>query len=332
MRTKIDIIWEELEKTELSPYPVLMRGYPGKVLAEVYIGLKVHDSQRCLAVHLDNASLSQVRSLGELEDIKFEVFLDTKNKSKVYLLILLLEPTLKEIFSTLCEDLIASISGIKDERRLVRGLVSRLEKWVSLFIKAKSPGLSQEAQLGLYGELYFLRKWLLQSNEREKCLKAWVGVEKAVRDFQFGDWALEVKASHGNNHQKIHISSERQLDTSNLRNLYLFHLSLDVRQESGETLNSIVDSIVEILTEDYVLWSLFQIKLVEAGYIAQHREQYTKKGYYTRNEAFYEVKDAFPRIEEKDLREGVGDVKYTIISSDCSFYSVDEVQVYQNIN
>lgn len=57
-----------------------------------------------------------------------------------------------------------------------------------------------------------------------------------IKDFQFGSWGLEVKTTSGNIHQKIHISNERQLDTSNITYLYLNHLSLELREGAGETL------------------------------------------------------------------------------------------------
>jgi hypothetical protein len=41
-------------------------------------------------------------------------------------------------------------------------------------------------------------------------LHTWVGVDKALRDFQDNSWAVEVKTTSTNNPQKVTINSERQ--------------------------------------------------------------------------------------------------------------------------
>ncbi|MEQ1678566.1 MAG: PD-(D/E)XK motif protein, partial [Chitinophagaceae bacterium] len=81
-----------------------------------------------------------------------------------------------------------------------------------------------------------------------QCLKAWTGPSKAIQDFQFGRWALEVKTTSGKNHQKIYVSSERQLDDSLIPAIFLYHLSLDIRNGNGETLNALIDSIYDLLS------------------------------------------------------------------------------------
>ena len=98
------------------------------------------------------------------------------------------------------------MSSIKEEKPLVKVLLHRFEKWKSLFENVASAGLTPEEQRGLYGELFFLRKWLNNTTNKRKCIEAWYGPEKSNQDFQHEDWALEVKTSSGNNHQKIHIN------------------------------------------------------------------------------------------------------------------------------
>jgi hypothetical protein len=42
-----------------------------------------------------------------------------------------------------------------------------------------------------------------------------------------------------------------QLDTTNLSNLFLYHLSLQVLNNSGETLNQIIEAIYGLLERDF---------------------------------------------------------------------------------
>jgi hypothetical protein len=257
---------------------------------------------------------------------------DERDDTKAYLLILLKNTQHQDVFATLCEDLINGIASINDDEQVVKELLNRLEKWKSLFDKATLDGLTADEQRGLFGELYFLRKWISGINNFQNSIDSWVGPEKAIRDFQLSDWALEVKTTHGNNHQKIQISSERQLDTANLNTLILFHLSLEVQQQNGETLSNITEEIIELLKHEIASQTQFKLKLLQAGYFNHHRHLYTSKGYQIRNENYYLVNNKFPRIEEKDIRKGVGDVKYSIILSEYTDHIITESTVLQMIN
>ena len=227
---------------------------------------------------------------------------------------------------------VSEITDKSDEKKIVQELLNRLERWRSLFDKASLSGLSPDEQRGLYGELFFMRRWIDASGNLQRCIKAWLGPEKQIRDFQINDWGLEVKTTHGKNHQKIHISSERQLDTTTLSSLFLFHLSLEDQQKNGETLNHIVDDLMNRLLKDVTALRDFKTKLILAGYYKHHSTQYEANGYQIRNQSYYNVKDDFPRIEEADIRRGVGDVKYSIILSECTAYATNEITVFESIN
>ena len=328
---KINQIWEELENDKSFSHGLLIRRYSGAVLPDVFIALKLPEKFRCIATSISNSVRVNLVSFSNLRDISVELIPDEKKPEKIILLFKLLSNQHRDIFSVLCEDLIASISTVTNETQLVKELLNRFEKWKSLFDRAAAQGLSSEEQRGLFGELFFLRKFLQSNSDFIAVINSWAGSEKQIRDFQFGSWSVEVKTTHGNNHQKVHISSERQIDTTNLENLFLYHLSLEARQQSGNTLNQIIDSVSEILSSDYTLLNRFKNKLLEAGYFDQHRNLYEHTGYFIRQDVFYKVENNFPRIEEKDIRNGVGDVKYSIVISQCSDFIRTEQYVFQTL-
>lgn len=332
MTMKINQIWTELENDKSFSHGLLLRRYSGSVLPDVFIALKSPEQFRCIAASISNSVAVNLASFSNLKDISVELIPDEKKTDKYILLFKLLNNQHRDIFSVLCEDLIASISSVTNETQLVKELLNRFEKWKSLFDRVAAQGLSPEEQRGLFGELFFLRKFLLSNSDFIAIVNSWVGSEKQIRDFQFGNWSLEVKTTHGNNHQKVHISSERQLDITNLENLYLYHISLEVRQQSGETLNQIVDAVSEILSSDFSSLNRFRNKLLEAGYFEQHKQLYSNAGYFTRQDVFYKVENEFPRIEESDIRNGVGDVKYSIVVSQCSDFIRTEEQVFQTLS
>lgn len=328
---KINQIWEELENDKSFSHGLLLRRYSGAVLPDVFIALKSPEKFRCIATSISNTVNVILVSFSNLKDISVELIPDEEKSEKNILLFKLLSSQHRDIFSVLCEDLIASISTVTNETQLVKELLNRFEKWKSLFDRAAAQGLSSAEQRGLFGELFFLRKFLQDSSDFIAVVNSWFGSEKQIRDFQFGNWSVEVKTTHGNNHQMVHISSERQLDTTNLENLFLYHLSLEARQQSGESLNQIVNSVAEILSSDFTSLNSFKNKLLEGGYFDQHKNLYEHIGYFIRQEVFYKVENEFPRIEEKDIRNGVGDVNYSIVVSQCSDFIRTEAETFQTL-
>jgi len=152
-----------------------------------------------------------------------------------------------------------------------------------------------------------------------------------LRDFQYNDWALEVKTSAGNNHQKVSISSERQLDETLLENLYLFHLSVEVSKGNGENLNNKISSIRQIFETNAIALNIFNAKLLEAGYFDKHAEIYKERCYQVRLENYFKIEKDFPRIKENEIRAGVGDVKYSVILSQCNEYLVTENTIFNTL-
>lgn len=331
-KMKIDNIWTELANDNSISQGILLRRYSGTVLPDVFVALITPEKYRCIAASISKKLPIELPKQVNLKDISVELIFDSPIKSKNILLIKLLNKEYQDIFSILCEDLIESISVVQNEENLIYELLNRFEKWRSLFDKVTSHGLSENEQRGLFGELYFLRKLIASKGISLNVIESWVGSEKQIKDFQFGKWCVEVKTTYGNNHQKVHISSERQLDTSNLDSLYLYHISLDIRQNSGESLNELIYSIIDLLRSDFIALNRFNSKLLDAGYFEKHKHLYDITGYFIRQDLFYKIENEFPRIEESEIRKGVGDVKYSIVVSQCSKFIKPEQEVLQGLN
>ena len=330
--TRIDNIWNGLESDTANHNGLLYKRYSAEVLPDVFIALKAPEKLRCIAFRINSAFPFVEAQWNNFKDIKIETLLDEGDKSKKFLLILLLNKQHKDIFSTLCEDLIFGVSKVSAEQILVEKLLDRLAKWQSLFEKVGTQGLSDEAQRGLYGEIYFLRFFLGQAMDKNHCLKSWLGPERSVQDFQYSNWAVEVKTTHGNNHQKIHITSERQLDDSIIEKIFLFHLSLDVRTGNGESLNMLIDQVLDLLNDNTMASNLFKLKLLESGYYDTHRPLYEDRGYTIRQENVYRVSGNFPRITENQIPIGVGDVRYSIVLSESEEWRIDQETLLREIN
>jgi hypothetical protein len=327
---RIKEIWYQLENNTSTVAGLFKQRYSETSRCDVYLGIKYPENYRLLIIKTPFSVGKDFKFQYEFRGLKFDKVYDD-DPEYLLLNLVLVDRQFKDVFDTLIADVISDIIELTDIKLILKNFTNRLIKWQSLFEKFGQQGLGPEEQRGLFGELYFLRECLNNGFDFMKILNAWVGPSNEVRDFQAGSWSLEVKTTHGNNHQKVHISSERQLDTSHLENLFLFHLSLELRHGSGETLNDIVDSVIEILSIEFASLNCFRSKLIEAGFFDNHRQVYENTGYFIRQGLFYKVENDFPRIEEKDLRNGVGDVKYSIVISQCPDYLLKEENVFQII-
>lgn len=328
---RIKEIWLQLEENNTVIAGLFKLRYSDSSKCDVFLGIKFPEKHRLLILKMPFSIGKEFDFKYEFRGLKFEKIYDPDDSKFLLLNLVLVDKQFTDIFDTLVIDVLNAIINESVAKVILKNYSNRLNKWQSLFEKFKKQGLTSEEQRGLYGELFFMRKFLQANLDFNNIIISWIGSEKQIRDYQYGSWSVEVKTTHGNNHQKVQISSERQLDITNLDNLFLYHLSLEIRQQSGETLNQIIDSVIEILSSDYNALSQFRGKLLESGFFDHHRQLYNDVGYFIRQEIFYKVENDFPRIEEKDIRKGVGDVKYTIVVSQCSHFIKTEHDIFQTL-
>ncbi len=320
-------IWATLEQEKNDG--LVKRLYSTDISFHIYGIFQYPERYYGVAFTLSNDIHIDVSSFDNLRELKVKLINDTTFENSRLLIIQLLHPDSRDIFASLCENLIQSVINLNTEQKIVRTVVNQLEKWKTLFEKNNSTGLTPIEQQGLYGELHFLQK-ILSKPDIIFCdvLRTWVGVDKALRDFQGSSWAVEVKTTSTNNPQKTIINGERQLDETLLDNLFLLHLSVEVSKGNGQTLFQKVETIREAFKDDIPALSTFNAKLFEAGYSDKHEYLYQDRFYQVRSENFYKIENKFPRIKENELRRGVSDVRYSIILAMCDEFLVSENQVF----
>lgn len=323
-------LWEALE--EEKSLGLVKRLYSSDVPFHIYGTFQYPERYYGVAFTFSNDIHIDISSFDNLRELKVILLADTTFVNSRLLIIQLLHPNSRDIFATLCENLIQSVIKLNTEQKISRTVVNQLEKWKTLFEKNNSTGLTPAEQQGLFGELRFLQKYLAKSDTNPcDVLHTWVGVDKALCDFQGSNWAVEVKTTSTNNPQKVTINGERQLDETLLENLFLFHFSVEVSNGNGQTLCQKISEIHELLESDASALSLFNTKLFEVGYLDKHEPFYQDKFYQVRNENYYKIENDFPRIKENELRSGVSDVKYSIILAMCDEYLVTENQLFNTI-
>jgi hypothetical protein len=328
---RIKEIWSMLGENPPSLEGLIKVRYSKDSTCNLFLGFKTPLLQHTLSIRLHKKYGDLINIEKKFKGIVIEKLIDPESESHFLLNVVLLDKQLDDIYDVFISDLIVNLIDLNNDLKIISVLFGRLEKWKNLLVLIKPDCLTLEQQQGLFGELYLLKKMLLNSKNQFSLVINWVGPNGANKDFQFKDIAIEVKTSHSNHYNKITINNENQLDTCNLKMLILFHLSLEIRDNAGITLNQIVDEIKEIIVNDYNIYPIFITKLITIGYNDIHRPNYEQRGYFIKDEIFYNIKDNFPRIEEKDIRKGVGEVKYSIIVDDFYSYKIDNESVFNNI-
>lgn len=272
-------------------------------------------------------SVDQFKSLKELGIMQMK---DTSFEHRNLLLIQLHLTDCLGVFATLCSDLTCTITHESSEKSALRIILNQLEKWRTLFDRGLAAGLSPAEQQGLYGELHLLSRMIRRDpSDMAKTIGYWVGCDKAMRDFQGEDWAIEVKTTATNSSDRLMINGERQLDDALLDRLFLYHLSVEISRKNGLTLNRQIEDLRKTLETDSNALHQFNTCLTNAGYFDEHAPMYQNRCYKIRKEQAYRILGDFPRIMERDLRNGVCNVTYTVNTSACEEYKVTDTELFK---
>jgi hypothetical protein len=243
-----------------------------------------------------------------------EVELETTEHNCVRIVVSLTASPLQSEFSALVRDLAGHIGRTQDSHDAVATLLDRLHRWKRLLEGSPSGGLTAAERRGLFGELLVLG-WLLENTEdsRVALAEGWTGPLGKHQDFQLGSVAIEVKTTAQKQPQAVLITSERELDETGLQYLFLGHVSLDERADGlGTTLEGLVSELIEQLREHGQALAVFEERLMTAGYLHNQGSRYSYTTYSVRDFGFFAVEPGFPRIVERQLDAGVGDVRYRV--------------------
>lgn len=221
------------------------------------------------------------------------------------------------IFLTIMQDIVDSVADI-DNKYMLATLKEVLGKWSVFFQFEKEYVLSENAQQGLYAELYVLEQ--MMEEDIAGTIDGWTGCNAESHDFYIGKNALEIKSSSLKGPDKIKISNEYQLDDIGIHGkLYLMYLKLKKSEVHGESLPDIVERIMSKLST--VQKNTFQSKLLKVGYLYQLPELYIFH-FVVKDEMCYIVKDGFPRIIKQNIPKGIGAVSYSVSLDACEKFVI----------
>lgn len=232
-----------------------------------------------------------------------------------------------DIFEIVVEDLRRQLKAAKCNADSLPVIINVLAKWKNFFASNKELVMTEKRQQGLYGELLFLSECL--DSYGLESVSHWAGSEDETHDVYFGSHAVEVKTTSIQAPYFASISSEYQMDNSDLPGkLFLRFYALRTSQSGGETLPERVAILRGRLHENLSELQKFDEKLKKYGYFDEVTDSYTI-GYYQRDNYCFSVEDGFPKITKSNLPQGVSDLTYRISIALCIPYAQSIESVFK---
>lgn len=208
-------------------------------------------------------------------------------------------------------DLVYSINSI-NAALVANSISAALATWAKLF-EQRSP-ISEERQLGLYGELYILR--MLVKALGYAAVQSWTGPSKESHDFRLSRVEFEVKTTHRD--RRLHeIHGLNQLQASKGFELFLISLRAVVAGSGGESLSDLVQENRDMVKGNPKALNDYEAKLVMAGYLEEDAALYSNRLKLADDAQISIVDESFPRMTPEsimDLNRGFGLQRLIIMS------------------
>ena len=285
----------------------------------VFLALEVPSGNRMLILRVSTGSLAGVPMPPDSGGLVLRLSHRGDPGAETDFELMLTDAQHRDIFDLLVRDLVEAAEQPEDEGVGVALLMARLSNWQQLLRRLSPRGLSPEARLGIWGELWVMREVLAPAIGIADAISAWRGPMGADQDFQMGAVCMEVKTSAAHSLDRIPVASERQLEVPEDVALVLVGLSVDARIGHGETLGDMI-RVVRSAAAGAGCLSMLDDRLEGGGCGGCGGEDAhldDDMGYSVRALAPFLVGPGFPRLVSADLAVGVSDVRYSISLASC---------------
>lgn len=186
----------------------------------------------------------------------------------------------------------------------IGAFLDAVDSWQALV--QKKPLLSEEQQLGLYGELAVLEALVQRDGPvAMQCWTAYSGDKAERHDFRIGATEVEVKSTRSR--KRIHvIHGLTQMVASPGHHLYVLSLKFEHGGNAGRSLPDRVKAIRKLIKADARCVQLFKEKLDTANYRDSDSIHYSTRLIAADQPRLIPVDEKFPRITDTFLESGLG--------------------------
>ena len=330
--TAVGDIWDRLARTgdrETKEEGWYLRRVHPEAACGVFLALREPGAVPALLIEVDATAVGFV---GEYPSARgFNVYPESVTpgpRGRTRLCLVLGDTRYRDVLEVLASDVSQRVSVAPSEDEGVKAFIARLHVWQNFMKMHGIDGLTQEAQVGLFGELRFFSDHLLERVPAHDAVDAWKGPAGGNQDFDLLGRCVEIKSTTVIPPVSVNIASMTQLDERPVELLLLCHVSLVVDGGEGESLPELVERVRETIKfQDASALDGLNAKLIEAGYLDAHSELYSNRRYKHRQTKFFTVRNGFPRVTPGDLREGIADCSYTVVLAACAPYEVESDEV-----
>lgn len=297
---------------------------------DVFAAKKIDSGLEALLVQAQPDLLPGIDEWPRSEGFHVEIRRPQSESEAVLVCLELTAREFRDVFLSLAEDICSVLQRESKPGEAIRAMLRRLFRWQEFLKKHRPDGLSEEARIGLFGELEVLRFLFLNALDNSKAIAGWRGCRGANQDFQYPSLALEVKTTRTITPERIHISNVRQLDEEGINWMFLYLVLLEENESAGV---SLPDKVAEVRCQlDGHALDLFNEGLIEVGYLDTQKLLYAAPLYKVREVWPFSVEGEFPRLRRGDIPAGVKDVEYQIGFDACRPYLIDHSAVVAAVN
>ncbi|MER3126464.1 PD-(D/E)XK motif protein [Bacillus pumilus] len=299
----------------------------------LFLGLDLLNNQKRLYVDITNESWNdeQLKAFPKWRGIHVNQEYFAKIgplKEKNFLVISQEVDKSDDIFENVLQNIVDHIL-VDEDLPLYTSLYEVLDRWHNFFKKQWEAKLTEEEEAGLFGELYYINKWLEYfPSSPPLIINDWKGPLRFRIDFVRKKSGIEIKTLFPKIRDEVKISSEKQLELNPVINeLFLYVLKIEKNDTVGSTLENIAKSIEEHLIKKA---PSLAVKFRETLLLNNIKvEEYNSNYFFIHEELAYEVRGKFPNIESKQLPKGVSRVSYSLDLSHCEEFIVDVEDVFK---
>jgi hypothetical protein len=237
--------------------------------------------------------------------------------ASTYIRLACVDAGLNQTFTAVAEDIVTAIRDFRGTS--VEAVNEALRRW-KWFWGIDPAELARDAALGLFGELWFMFRWMAPLSGA--VIDRWHGADPARHDFQWPSASVEVKTSAARSAAGVshRISSLDQLENPVTGDLYLFSLTVADDALAGNTLAGLVAQCRETLSETVGARTALDERLAAWRYNPANADRYGRTLRIISEEMF-RVDDRFPRLTRTGLGAqvpiGVEDLTYALAMDAC---------------
>lgn len=259
------------------------------------------------------------KELLKLKSIKIEDLVISK--SKKLLVLTLINSQLKDTFISFVQSLINEITNCQTNRSIKELFIKQIKNFYLLFEKEENPKLSKKLIRGIFAELLFLEKLIIDLKPIDP-LDFWKSPKGSLHDFQYKNNHYEIKSHSGTN--IINVFNERQLSTLSPKKIFLITYPL-FESSNGVSINEKIIQIKKLIKSKDLVEKLYSY-LNSLGYYLTHSKYYDNFLLLPDKPNYFLVNENFPSSKLNSIGSEIFNISYQLDLTKCSEWELKKLQ------